>query len=322
MKELILCFVVKYFNRGYAPILLSDELIKLRWSNVNKKRYVDKGYVFTSNGDEFYAKEQDVLECSSGVKIPIKCDYCGEIYYPTVRNYKKRAERGEKDCCTNCKGLKIRETVEDKYGVKNVALIESVSEKIKNTCLKKYGTQSPLENSDVFAKTKESFNAHYNTSNGIADLRSVEELSRKIEDTNIERYGGVSPFCSESVRIKIRKKFFENGTCATSKKQLGLAEMLKEIYGDCVVNYPCDLVSLDCVVSIDGELFDFEYDGWYWHKDRKEQDKRRDFFVEKSGYKVIRFLAYADRLPTQEEIVGAVDYLTTTKSSFIKIELT
>lgn len=301
---------------------MSDELIKLRWSNVNKKRYVDKGYVFTSNGDEFYAKEQDVLECSSGVKIPIKCDYCGEIYYPTVRNYKKRAERGEKDCCTNCKGVKIRETVEDKYGVKNVALIESVSEKIKNTCLKKYGTQSPLENSDVFAKTKESFNAHYNTSNGIADLRSVEELSRKIEDTNIERYGGVSPFCSESVRIKIRKKFFENGTCATSKKQLGLAEMLKEIYGDCVVNYPCDLVSLDCVVSIDGELFDFEYDGWYWHKDRKEQDKRRDFFVEKSGYKVIRFLAYADRLPTQEEIVGAVDYLTTTKSSFIKIELT
>ena len=301
---------------------MSGELIKLRWSNVNKKRYVDKGYVFTSNGDEFYAKEQDVLECSSGVKIPIKCDYCGEIYYPTVCNYKKRAERGEKDCCTNCKGLKIRETVEDKYGVKNVALIESVSEKIKNTCLKKYGTQSPLENSDVFAKTKESFNAHYNTSNGIADLRSVEELSRKIEDTNIERYGGVSPFCSESVRIKIRKKFFENGTCATSKKQLGLAEMLKEIYGDCVVNYPCDLVSLDCVVSIDGELFDFEYDGWYWHKDRKEQDKRRDFFVEKSGYKVIRFLAYADRLPTQEEIVGAVDYLTTTKSIFIKIELT
>ena len=184
---------------------MSDELIKLRWSNVNKKRYVDKGYVFTSNGDEFYAKEQDVLECSSGVKIPIRCDYCGEIYYPTVCNYKKRAERGEKDCCTNCKGLKIRETVEDKYGVKNVALIESVSEKIKNTCIKKYGTQSPLENSDVFAKTKESFNAHYNTSNGIADLRSVEELSRKIEDTNIERYGGVSPFCSEDIRIKIRR---------------------------------------------------------------------------------------------------------------------
>ena len=301
---------------------MSDELIKLRWSNVNKKRYVDKGYIFTSNGDEFYAKEQDVLECSSGVKIPIKCDYCGGIYYPTVCNYKKRAERGEKDCCMNCKGLKIRETVEDKYGVKNVALIKSVSEKIKNTCLRKYGTQSPLENSDVFAKTKESFNAHYNTSNGIADLRSIEELSRKIQETNIERYGGVSPFCSEDVRIKIRKKFFENGTCATSRKQLDLAEMLKEIYGDCTVNYPCDLVSLDCVVNIDGELFDFEYDGWYWHKDREEQDKRRDFFVEKSGYKVIRFLAYADRLPTQEEIVSAVDYLTTTTSSFIKIELT
>ena len=301
---------------------MSDELIKIRWSNVNKKRYVDKGYIFTSNGDEFYAKEQDVLECSSGVKIPIKCDYCGGIYYPTVCNYKKRAERGEKDCCMNCKGLKIRETVEDKYGVKNVALIKSVSEKIKNTCLRKYGTQSPLENSDVFAKTKESFNAHYNTSNGIADLRSIEELSRKIQETNIERYGGVSPFCSEDVRIKIRKKFFENGTCATSRKQLDLAEMLKEIYGDCTVNYPCDLVSLDCVVNIDGELFDFEYDGWYWHKDREEQDKRRDFFVEKSGYKVIRFLAYADRLPTQEEIVSAVDYLTTTKSSFIKIELT
>jgi very-short-patch-repair endonuclease len=34
-----------------------------------------------------------------------------------------------------------------------------------------------------------------------------------------------------------------------------------------------------------------EVDGEYWHKDNKEQDKKRDEFIESQGYKVVRFPA-------------------------------
>ena len=44
--------------------------------------------------------------------------------------------------------------------------------------------------------------------------------------------------------------------------------------------------------------------------------------VEIKGYKIIRFLAYVDRLPTKEELVNAVNYLLQTNKKFIQIELT
>ena len=68
--------------------------------------------------------------------------------------------------------------------------------------------------------------------------------------------------------------------------------------------------------------FDIEYDGWYFHKDREIQDRKRNYFVIKKGYKVIRFLALADRLPTQEELTNSINYLLQTNKNYIRIKLT
>ncbi len=73
---------------------------------------------------------------------------------------------------------------------------------------------------------------------------------------------------------------------------------------------------------INGIPFDIEYDGWYFHKDRELQDMKRNLFVESKGYKVIRFLALVDRLPTKEELTNSIDYLLKTNKNYIKIELT
>ena len=42
------------------------------------------------------------------------------------------------------------------------------------------------------------------------------------------------------------------------------------------------------------------------------QKRRKNYFVIKKGYKVIRFLALADRLPTQEELTNSINYLLQT----------
>lgn len=301
---------------------MEDNIIELRWSNVNKKRYTMLGYFFTKNGDVFYPKVKDVLKCSSGVKIPVICDYCGKIFYPTTTNYLKLKSDSKKDCCVACKGIEIKNTVKEKYGVNNVMQVPEIRKKFSDKCLEKYGAEFPLMSEEIYNKTKDSLNNNYNIINGIADIRLVEKIDQKIINTNMKRYGGKSPFCSDEIKKKIIKIMFENGTCATSKKQIQLYEILKDIYGNCELNYPCDKLSLDCMAIINGIPFDIEYDGWYFHKDRELQDMKRNFFVESKGYKVIRFLALVDRLPTKEELTNSIDYLLKTNKNYIKIELT
>lgn len=302
-------------------MFIENELIELRWQPANINKYSGKGYKYTKIGDVFFAKAKDVLELSSGMKIPVICDYCENIYYPTARNYSKHLKKGGKDCCFSCRSKKTKITVKSKYGVDNVAQVKEIKEKIEKTCLERYGTFSPLENKEIFEKTKKSFNQHYNVDNGIADLRKIKELNEKIIETNTTRYGGSSPFCSEKIRKEIRDTLYANGTCPTSKKQIQLREMIENIYGNCELNYPCDKLSLDCMVVINGTKIDIEYDGYYWHKDTQEKDKKRDYFVESQGYKVLRIVAYSDRLPTKEELVESINYLLTTNKKFNRIEL-
>lgn len=187
--------------------------------------------------------------------------------------------------------------------------------------MEKYGTLSPLHNAEIFQKTQDSFNKHYGVKNGIKDLRSIKEISDKIESTNIERYGGKAPLCSQEIRAKVSETLYKNGTCKTSKPQIMLRDMIKEKYGNCELNYPCDQLSLDCMTIIDGVKIDVEYDGWYWHKNKTEEDRRRDYFVESKGYKVIRIVAYDDRLPTDDELVNAINKMITTTRKHTKVEL-
>ena len=302
-------------------MLLENELVEMKWHPTNRLKYIELGYKYTNFGDIFYPKAIDVLKCSSGAKIPVQCDYCGNTYYPTSRNYEKSRKRKDKDCCVSCKGKEIKETFNAKYGVDNVMLLSDIREKYINTCMERYGVPSPLHNAEIFQKTQDSLNKHYGVENGIKDLRSIKEISDKIESTNIEKYGGKAPLCSKEIRIKVNETMYKNGTCKTSKPQIMLCDMIKKRYGNCELNYPCDQLSLDCMTIIDGVKIDVEYDGWYWHKNKTEEDRRRDYFIESNGYKVIRFVAYDDRLPTDEELVNAINKMITTTRKHTKVEL-
>ena len=289
----------------------------MAWHPSNKKAYEEKGYEFTGFKTLFHPKVSDVVKCSSGAKIPVQCDYCGEIYYPTARNYEKVYNRGEMDCCVSCKGKKIKKTVQERYGVDNVVYLESVREQMKETCIERYGTESPLENNLIYQKTQESLYVRY----GVDNCSKMPKVVKKRESTMREKYGCNYPLQNEEILKKSRETLYKNGSCPTSKKQINLSEMLKEMYGNCELNYPCDKISLDCMLIIKGIKFDVEYDGWYWHKNKQEEDKRRDYFVESKGYKVLRIIAKKDILPTKKQIEKAVNFLLTTNKKFAKIVL-
>lgn len=297
-------------------MLLENERIQMKWSKRNKGTYTRKGYDYFA-GEYFYPYVKDVVLCSTGAKIPVKCDYCGQIYYPTVKNYLKVKQRNEKDCCVSCKGRKIKATVQEKYGVENIALVPEILEKTKSTRRKKYNVDFPLQNHLIFQKTQESLMNNH----GVTNAAYIVESQEKKKHTCKEKYGCDYVVQNKEIQKKIHQSYFNNGSAPVSKKQKELAILLNKMFGNCELNYPCGMLSLDCMVNIKEKLYDIEYDGWYWHKDRKIEDIKRAFYVESQGYIVIRFLAYANRIPTEEEILQTLEYLTTTNKTYTLVEL-
>lgn len=88
-------------------MLVLNQVTEVRWNPANKKYYENKGYEFTKNGDIFTVKIEDLAQ-SSGYRIKIICDSCGDIiekrfasYYKSIENSKK-IKTPHKDYCKIC----------------------------------------------------------------------------------------------------------------------------------------------------------------------------------------------------------------------------
>ena len=77
---------------------------------------------------------------------------------------------------------------------------------------------------------------------------------------------------------------------------------------------------LDIMIDIGDCKIDIEYDGWYWHKDNKLADFKRDKVVQKYGYNVIRVLS-KQLIPTMDQLEDAINDIIINKKHFIQIIL-
>ena len=79
--------------------------------------------------------------------VKIVCDICGkesEMWYRTVV---KCNEKNELITCgsNSCKNKKYEDTCMKKYSVKNVAQLQEVQDKMKDTCEERYGCKYSLQ---------------------------------------------------------------------------------------------------------------------------------------------------------------------------------
>lgn len=248
----------------------------------------------------------------------------------------------------------------EKYGVTTTLKLKSVQDKISETCLERYGTASvnsvggkkacerlkenPLteeEKKAICDKRKETLQKQY----GVDRICDIPGLRDKIGQTNLEKYGCKNPMQNEEVkeRLKktnlekfgvenamqhpeVRKKVFEKlqGTekVNTSKQQKSIFKILKQKYGtnNVTLNKLLKDVFLDIEVRVDNVLIDVEYDGWYWHRDKENEDRRRNYAVISDGYKVLRIKAARD-IPTNEELFDAINFLICSRHHFKEIKL-
>lgn len=318
-------------------MLVSNQKIKVSWHNVTRKHYEEKGYVFTKYRDYFYVDAED-LSCGSHAVVKVICDYCGTEINKHYANYLREHTLG-KDCCQKCQPKKNQEICMQKYGTTNGGGTPQAKEKAKKTfmnhdnvdnpmkakeikdkmiqnSLEKYGVPYYCGTEEFKSKAKNTWENKYGVTNPFAS----KDVQQKIEQTCLERYGTKHIGNSPEIRQKMRETMLINGTVPVSKPEKEMCELLKEHFGidNCFPSFPFDALSLDCLVIYNDYKIDFEYDGKYWHNHKKDYDMRRNFYLIRRNFKVVRFVSDIN-VPTKQDIEEAMNYIVKGNHSlFIK----
>lgn len=177
-----------------------------------------------------------------------------------------------------------------KYGKKNIQQILEFKEKSKKTCLIKYGvlhsilTEKSIQNNPANKKGK---------------FVSIETRG-KISQSNI----GIKR--SNEFKEK-RRLYMLNGGASyvgsfvknPSIPQIKLFEIVKDIFSTAILNYSLKEINRVLDIAIPQLKICIEYDGTYWHQDKKD-DNYRQTQIENLGWQFIR---YVDKIPTKEQII-------------------
>nr|DAN00804.1 MAG TPA: endonuclease-like protein [Caudoviricetes sp.] len=273
-------------------MLLTKEVF-VEISGKNKSLYQSLGY----NIPEVWDKKHKSYSTPRGTKITIliehlakgsheyvevECDYCGEIIKKMYKEYLRRHDEELGDYCHKCEGIKYKRTMKEKYGVNHPFEVDEFKQKVKQTNQLKYGCDWQQQNPQVQEKSRIAMKKKY----GVEHALQVKEFADKACKTK-----------------------YKNKTGPTSKPQRALGKILEQMYGICNLEYPCGRKSLDCMVEVNNQKIDVEYDGWYYHQD-KQRDELRDNFVLQHGYKILRIKSNKhDDLPTENQIKEKIELL-------------
>jgi hypothetical protein len=74
------------------------------------------------------------------------------------------------------------------------------------------------------------------------------------------------------------------------------------------LNYPLGKYRIDVALQCDNLAVAVEYDGWYWHAGRDEEDAQRDEEIIAAGWCILRIRSNR-QLPSREQLDAAIDHL-------------
>jgi len=195
--------------------------IFLRKENRDCIIFLDKKYPMLSN--KKYSTGMKIYWFVKGYSDFPKCIECGEPnkthrcyingYYTNFCS--RKCSHGK------CTTYKIRETTLNKYGVYNVALLDSTKEKRTKTNMEKYNCENVFQNKEIKEKSLKTNKIKYGdekytnrdkqkTTNilkyGCDNPFGNKDIQEKIRETNLMKYGVQHPMKNESIRDKVALK--------------------------------------------------------------------------------------------------------------------
>ena len=181
--------------------------------------------------DDSDSLKETLYRIYNGIEEHPKCPTCGKplifkgIFFKFCSNICAQSSDEIKQ--------KIKQTCLEKYGVDNYAKSKEGKEKVKQTCLKKYGVEYSWQSNECKQKIKQTCLEKY----GVDSPLKSKEIRNKCKLTCLEKYGVDNPAKLEENKEKVKQ------TCL--KKYGGLAPICNpniknQIKQTCIEKYGVD----------------------------------------------------------------------------------
>jgi hypothetical protein len=232
--------------------MITDSKVTIKGHPRNIKFYTDKGYKIRV-GEAVLVSPKDLMSGAS-VKVNCSCDSCGATSKKPFKEYFTCTDGLENSYyCNKCKGAKIKQTNQKRYGVDNVMQLDTSKVAMKMTNVEKYGTEHYYQSDDFKGKYKASMNEKYGVDNAFqsevikdkikqANLKkyNVEypqqnpDILEKSYQTNLKKYGVKRPLESPAIRERMsvsnRRKWGYANTFQLESARLSLVKTNNERY--------------------------------------------------------------------------------------------
>ena len=180
LKKRPVCIIcgkpVKYTSGHYAKFCSKE----CQYSDLGKK--ITKEIKIKSNLEKYGVEHTSQLKEVTDKRTKSRADHVNEIQQH------------------------VRESLYKKYGAYDVMHIPHILQKIKNTNLKKFGVEFPLqqlkkENSEIYQKISQTCINKF----GVYSPLKNKEVREKIKQTNIQKYGVDNLFKNDIIKEKIKQ---------------------------------------------------------------------------------------------------------------------
>lgn len=102
--------------------------------------------------------------------------------------------------------IRLKETCQKKYGVNTPGQVEEFKEKIKQTNLEKYGVENVSQNKQIKKKKEQTCIKHY----GVPYYTQTDEYKEQVKQINLKKYGVEFYLQSEDLKNKSKKFYLDN----------------------------------------------------------------------------------------------------------------
>ena len=216
---------------------------------------------------------------------------------------------------------KVKQTNNEKYGCDYASQSEEIRNKIKETCKQRYGVDCASKSSEIKNKMKETNNKKYG---GNAPACS-EEVQRKMQQTMLKKYGVEHALQNRELLNKVLDSFQFNGTgpCSRAQRYINYISngiLNKHIRGSLVDIY---MEKENIVIEYDGSghfLGDIINGNAFPTKESLLREKQREDKIINNGYKMIRFIATKDRIPSDEVILNLIEEFKNSDFKVVRID--
>ena len=217
---------------------------------------------------------------------------------------------------------KTRNTNNEKYGADYYTQTDEYKDRAKKTCQLHHGVDNPSQSQEIKNKKIETCRKHW----GVDYPFQSDEVRSKTAETLKEKYGEsiINSSQVEEIKNKALDSFQFNGTGPSSRAQRYINHILNGTLNKHICGSLADIYieKENIVIEHDGSghfLGDIMNGNKIPTKESLLYEKEREYKIINNGYRMIRFIAAKDRIPSDEVILNLIEGFKNSDFKVIRI---